>query len=262
MRNLSTILTVVLVVILSFSPGCLNHSEQLNNTNDNTTPPAVHTDKPSTRAFSSYENESIQSAAPSSLCNETKFDEIFRITRTEAPFSGKTPLIEVNITRAVEELGPDFKIPGYVPEGFYFHYVTLPEWNSKENKIVLVFVNTTHEGHFVTLKSSNQIYIAFSRNVDLEFREFIDQEPEFVCINGTPGFHYTSPDGNKLRWLDGNVERWIVGSFNHDLLIRVADSMRSPSDLDLTSEVYSGNTSWIPGTFPPGITVPVTPAHN
>jgi len=93
-------------------------------------------------------------------------------------------------------------------------------------------------------------------------REFIDQEPEFVCINGTPGFYYTSPDRNKLRWLDGDVERWIVGPFKDDTLIRIADSMRSPSQLDLSSEVYIGNTSWVTGTFPSGITVPATPINH
>jgi hypothetical protein len=35
--------------------------------------------------------------------------------------------------------------------------------------------------------------------------------------------------------------------------------MKYPSELDLASDVYSGNKAWPPGTFPPGMTVPATP---
>ena len=258
MKNSSIVLAVILLLVLYLVPGCSNHGNKSVDANDNLPSNKIQRN-PSPTIFYSMENESGKSETPASSCNETRFSEVFRITRTEAPYSGKTPIMEMNITRAVEELGPDFKIPEYIPEDFYFHYVTLPEWNNKENRISLVFVNTSHEGYFVEFSSSNQMYIAFSKDIDLEFREFIDQEPEFVCINGTSGFYYASSDRNKLRWLEGDVERWIVGPFKKDTLIRIAASMRSPSQLDLISEVYTGNTSWVHGPFPPGLTVPVTP---
>jgi|LAHT01.1.fsa_nt_gb hypothetical protein len=261
MQSSFIVIAVILLLIPCLVPGCLNHVNKSVGTDDNTPFNDIQ-QNPSPRIFYSIENEPIKSDYPSSSCNETRFTEVFRITRIETPYSGKTPIIELNIMQAVDELGPDFKIPKYIPDGFYFHYVTLPEWNNKENKISLVFVNKSHEGFFVAFSSSNQMYIAFSKDIDVEFWEFVDQEPEFVCINGTPGFYYASSDRNKLRWLDGDVERWIVGPFKSETLIRIADSMKSPSQLDLTSEIYTGNTTSVPGTLHPGITVPVTPINS
>lgn len=249
MGNLSVGAAVILLLILSMVAGCSNHADDNTISNSN-----VYSPTPAT-AESPVKNQSGASAAS---CKETRLDEVFAITRTEAPYIGRTPLIETNITRFVEESGPDLKIPALVPDGFYFHYATIPGWDDEEKRTTLVFVNKSHEGYFVSLNESNRMYIAFSDSLDVEFREFIDQEPESVCINGTPGFYYASPDRNKLRWLDGDIERWIVGPFDAETLVRIADSMRSSSEIDLNLVIYTGYSSLTPDAFPPGLTVPGT----
>jgi hypothetical protein len=72
-------------------------------------------------------------------------------------------------------------------------------------------------------------------------------------------FFYNGSGLNRIRWLDSDVERWIAGYLDERTLIRMAESMKDPSELDLSLEVYTGNMTWVPGTFPPGMTFPVTP---
>jgi hypothetical protein len=253
MRNLSVGVAVILLLVLTIVAGCSNHID------NNTSSDANQHNSTPTMGESPVENQSGISAAS---CNETGLDEVFTITRTEPPYSGRTPLVEMDITQVLEQSGPDLKIPAFVPDGFYFHYATIPGWDDEEKRTTLVFVNKSHEGYFVSLNASNQMYITFADDLDVEFREFIGREPEPVCINGTPGFYYASPDRNTLRWLDGDIERWIVGPFDAETLIGIADSMRSPSEIDQNQEIYTGYSLLLPGTFPSGMTVPGTPVRG
>jgi hypothetical protein len=203
-------------------------------------------------------NEANQSTYLPTSCYNTSVEDVFRTTRTETIIRGKGAIIEENMTYAVQEFGPDLKLPGYVPDDFFFRYVIVPDQYS-EGKVTLAFVNKSYQGPFVTWSSANQMEIVFSRNLDVDFADFTDKEPEVVYIHGTPGFFYNGSGLNRIRWLDGDVERWIAGYLDERTLIRMAESMKPPSDLDLTSDVYSGNKTWPPGTFPPGMTVPATP---
>ena len=248
MRDLSVGAAFILLLVLSIIAGCSNHVDD----NASLTADIWH----QTTADIPVENQSDISAAP---CNETRLDEVFTITRTEPPYSGRTPLVKMDIQHILEQSGPDLKIPTFIPDGFYFHYAIIPGWDDKEKKTTLVFVNKSHEGYFVSLNTSNQMYIAFSGDLDVEFREFIGQEPESICINGIPGFYYASLNRNTLRWLDGDIERWIVGPFDAETLVRIADSMGSPSEIDLNQGIYTGYSSLLPATFPPEMTLPGTP---
>ncbi len=258
MRTLFIMPTIVLVVIFSLLCGCLNQEGPIINSGNEGVPDSIPLSPSPATEYHPVENKSNRSENPAASCNFTGLEGGIKTTRTEVIIRGKGSITEENITYAVEEFALDLKIPGYVPDDFFFRYVIIPDQYS-EGKVTLTFVNKSYEGYYSSGSASNQMYIAFSRNLDVEFIEFIGQEPEPVCINGTPGFYYTSPERNKLRWIDGDVERWVVGSFDADTLIRIADSLRPPSALDLTSDIYSGNKIWIPGTFPPGVTVPGTP---
>ena len=118
MRNPSVSIAFILLLVLSIVAGCSNHVD------DDTTPGAHQHSPTPTMADSPVENQSGISAAS---CSETRLDEVFRTTRTEAPFSGRTPLIETNITRFVEESGADLKIPGFIPDGFFLLFCNLRE---------------------------------------------------------------------------------------------------------------------------------------
>jgi hypothetical protein len=255
MRSRSMV--IILIIILFLFAGCTNPEGQYNQscrtlTSSNLSPIATLI-TPSLNA-----NESDQSTNLPDSCNNTRFEDVFRTTRTETIIRGKGAVIEENMTYAVQEFGSDLKLPGYVPDDFFFRYVIVPDQHS-EGKVTLTFVNKSSLGPFVTWSSANQMEIVFSRNLDVNFADFANKEPEAVCIRGTPGFFYSDSGLNRLRWLDGDVERWIAGYFNEETLIRMAESMKCPSELDLTSDVYSGNKTWVPGTFPPGMTVPATP---
>jgi hypothetical protein len=132
-------------------------------------------------------NESDQSTNLPDSCNNTRVEDVFRTTRSETIINGKGAIFEENMTYAVQEFAPDLKIPGYVPDDFFFRYVIVPDQYS-EGKVTLTFVNKSYQGPFVTWSSANQMEIVFSRNLDVDFAYFTDKEPEVVCIHGTPLF--------------------------------------------------------------------------
>ena len=193
-------------------------------------------------------------------CNLTGLEGGIKTTRTEHPLNGRMPHMEWNITVAAQDFEPDLKIPAYIPEGFHFQYVSILDYDD-QGRVSLVFVNYTHFGNFISTNDSNQMYISFSKNTDVQFMEFIGLEPEPVCINGTPGFYYAAPGRNRIRWIDGDVERWVLGSFDKDTLIRIADSMKLPSAPDLNRDLYMEYNSWNLDASPDGMTVPSTPEN-
>ncbi len=254
-RVISYASTIMLLILLS--SGCLNQ-EIISSGNE--TAPTTTQPSPSSLIILSDQIEPNQTKfIITDKCNVTGPGDVFPMIRTEIIIRGKESPTEENIAFAVKEFGPDMKIPGYVPEGFFFRYVIIPDQYS-EGRVTITFVNKSYNGPFVSSTAADQMDIVYSKNLDVEFAEFIDRESENVCINGRPGFFYNaSPDRNIIRWLDGDIERWVGGYFDKDSLIRIASSMKTPSDSDLTSEVYSGNRTRVPDTFPTGMTIPATP---
>ena len=96
--------------------------------------------------------------------------------------------------------------------------------SDEHGRTVLIFVNKSH-GSYSSTNKSNDFVVVFSKNTDVQFSEFIGLSPTNVCINGSPGFYCSTPGWNKVRWMDGDIERWIEGSFDEDTLIRIAESL-------------------------------------
>ena len=246
---------VILVVISSFLVGCSNRIDP-SIMKENITQPTIELtiSAPIVTVSPSISKETNGPIMP---CESDKTS--INPTRNEPPFTGQSQRIEENLTIVVKEFGNAFKIPGYVPEGFFFQTVSILD-SDEHGRTVLIFVNKSH-GSFSTTNKSNEFVVVFSKNTDVQFSEFIDLSPTNVCINGSPGLYYSTSGWNMVRWIDGDIERWIEGSFDKDTLIRIAESLYLPSPQDLGEGIYWPNPSMVPRTIPPEITLPATPRN-
>ncbi len=246
---------VILVVISSFFAGCSNQVDPSIIT-ENITQSTIEStvSVPTTTVSSSISKETKGPIVP---CESDK--NRINPTRNEPPFTGQSQRIEENLTLVVKEFGNAFKIPGYVPESFFYQTVSILD-SDEHGRTVLIFVNKSH-GSYSSTNESNEFVVVFSKNTDIRFSEFIGLSPTNVCINGAPGFYYSKPGWNMVRWMDGDIERWIEGSFDEDILIRIAESLYLPSPQDLGGGIYWPNRSMVPGAIPPEITLPATPGN-
>lgn len=126
MRTLFILPTIVLVVIFSLLCGCLNQEGPIINSSNEGVPDSIPPSPSPTTEYNPVENESNRSENPAASCNFTGLEGGIKTTRTEVIIRGKGSITEENITYAVEEFGPNLKIPGYVPDDFFFRYVVIP----------------------------------------------------------------------------------------------------------------------------------------
>lgn len=167
-----------IMLLILLSSGCLN--QEIINPGNVTAPNTVQP-SPSPIIIPPDLKESNQTKFVTDKCNVTGPEDVFPMIRAEIIIRGKESPTEENITVAVKEFGPDMKIPGYVPEGFFFRHVVIPDQYS-EGKVTITFVNKSYNGPFVSSTAADQMDIVYSKNLNVEFAEFIDRESETVCI--------------------------------------------------------------------------------
>ncbi len=173
--------------------------------------------------------------------------------RPQPPFEGATPLFSPDVDEVVSWLGPDLKIPMWLPEWYVFSEGGLWEPES-DGRHVLAYDN-----------GSGSIFIVYSYHTDWYYRTFLPGEPETACINGREVLFFPGNTSSQVRWCDGPVIRWITGPVSEQEILRIAESLSPPGAVNLTSRIYN-QTRLLRESTPvsrgPGVNVtfPVTPS--
>ncbi|MEN6610013.1 MAG: DUF4367 domain-containing protein [Methanoregulaceae archaeon] len=125
--------------------------------------------------------------------------------------------------QAKVRFGPDFLVPAYLPEGYTFRYCL--HYLDRDGRDSLVY--SGRSGDLVFTLALQEDNTSFAQP---------EGEKTVLPVGNRSGTSWSGPEGNHLRWNEGNMTCELDGTLPGDELARIAGSVKAPGLLNFAPD--------------------------